>query len=251
MVKTELKDVNVVVECGEPQFAIGSDKIIGYAEIEVCGSCGEPIEKHHKYCSQCGEKVREEVTSSQSSNDDENNGDEKMDIKITYGVNRDGDTIRYDAIPFKENYNERISRFEQSESQRDANKFSIVTYYSNGVSFGESRTFEIEEINDAVIDYLKSVIPHNQMKDDHIVELNDQLDDLVAQEGEFDPYWIKLYKHQTDYTTFQTEDGQVYEIIGQGDKDIDYHHKMIHNVEIEYRGQCPHNMHFWKADILE
>ena len=82
MAKTELKDVNVVVECGEPQYAIGSDKIIGYGEIEVCGTCGEPLEKHHKFCSQCGAKVREEITSSQPSNDDKNDGDGTIEEKI-------------------------------------------------------------------------------------------------------------------------------------------------------------------------
>ena len=77
MVKTELKDVNVVVECGEPQFAIGTDKIIEYDEITVCGSCGAPIEENFKFCSQCGKRVREEITSSQPSN----NGDETMILK--------------------------------------------------------------------------------------------------------------------------------------------------------------------------
>ena len=60
----ELVDVNVVVECGNPQYAIGSDKIIGYEEIEICGECGAIIgDKTHKYCTQCGTKIREVKTS--------------------------------------------------------------------------------------------------------------------------------------------------------------------------------------------
>lgn len=60
----ELVDVNVVVECGNPQYAIGSDKIIGYEELEVCGECGAIIRsKTHKYCTQCGTQVREVKTS--------------------------------------------------------------------------------------------------------------------------------------------------------------------------------------------
>lgn len=62
----ELVDINVVIECGKPQMAIGSDKIIGYDEIEVCGNCGAIIrDKNHKYCTQCGTKVREVKTSQQ------------------------------------------------------------------------------------------------------------------------------------------------------------------------------------------
>ena len=57
----ELVDVNVVVKLGEPQFAIGNDKIIGYDELEVCGECGAIIrDKTHKYCTQCGTQVRVE-----------------------------------------------------------------------------------------------------------------------------------------------------------------------------------------------
>ena len=179
----------------------------------------------------------------------EENGDDEMNVEILYGINYNGDAIKYDKIPFQENFDERIARFEQSDAQRDANKFTIVTYYSNRRSFGDNRTFETE-INDETIKYLRSVIPHNQRKDEHIPELNKQLNNLIAQKGEFDPYWVDLYKHQTDYTTFQ-DNGKVYQIIGKGDKNIDYHHKVIRNVEIEYKGECPHNMHFWKANILE
>lgn len=243
MAKTELKDVNVVVECGEPQFAIGSDKIIGYDEIEICGNCGAPIEEHHKFCHQCGERVREEITSFQSSNNDENDGDEEMKVEIMNG------TRVFDEIPFKENYNERISRFEQSDSQRENGECTIVTYYSNGVSFGTSRNFTMK-ITENNIEYIKSVIPHNQMRDEHIGELQEQLDDLVAQRGEFDPYWTELYKHQTDYTTFQTDDGKVYEVVGSGDDDLDFFHTIKRGRKIEYRGECPNRMHFWRANVL-
>lgn len=60
----KLVDVNVVIECGNPQYAIGSDKIIGYEKVEVCGECGAIIsDKTHKYCTQCGTKIREVKTS--------------------------------------------------------------------------------------------------------------------------------------------------------------------------------------------
>lgn len=63
----ELKDVNVVVEYIKPQYAIGSDKIVGYDEIKVCGNCGKIITNdNHKYCTECGTKIREEVSSSQN-----------------------------------------------------------------------------------------------------------------------------------------------------------------------------------------
>ena len=248
MVKTELKDVNVVVECGEPQFAIGSDKIIGYDEIAVCGSCESSIGDDFKFCSQCGERVREEITSSQSTTDDDN-GDDEMNVEIVYGTNYKGDVIKYDEIPFKEHYGERISRFEQSDVQRENGECTIVTYYAS-TSFGTSRDFTMK-LTKGNVEYIKSVIPHNQVKEGHIDELYEQLDNLIAHKGEFDPYWVDLYRHQTDYTTFQTDDGKVYQVIGRGDKNIDYHHKVIRNVEIEYRGQCPHNLHFWKAIILE
>ena len=66
----ELVDVNVVIECGNPQYAIGSDKIIGYEELEVCGECGAIIRsKTHKYCTQCGTQVREVKTSQPLDND--------------------------------------------------------------------------------------------------------------------------------------------------------------------------------------
>lgn len=221
--KTKIKELEAKIEELEKQLKTDADEI-----VEETTDADEVVE---------ATEVKEE------------NGDDEMNVEILYGINYNGDAIKYDKIPFQENFDERIARFEQSDAQRDANKFTIVTYYSNRRSFGANRTFETE-MNDETIKYLRSVIPHNQMKDEHIPELNEQLDNLIAQKGEFDPYWVDLYKHQTDYTTFQ-DNGKVYQIIGKGDKNIDYHHKVIKNVKIEYRGECPHNMHFWKANILE
>ena len=221
--KTKIKELEVKIEELEKQLKTDADEV-----VEETTDADEVVE---------ATEVKEE------------NGDDEMNVEILYGINYNGDAIKYDKIPFQENFDERIARFEQSDAQRDANKFTIVTYYSNRRSFGDNRTFETE-INDETIKYLRSVIPHNQRKDEHIPELNKQLNNLIAQKGEFDPYWVDLYKHQTDYTTFQ-DNGKVYQIIGKGDKNIDYHHKVIRNVEIEYKGECPHNMHFWKANILE
>lgn len=129
MVKNELKDVNVVVELGEPQFAIGSDKIIGYDEIVVCGSCGEPIEAHHKFCSQCGAKVREEVNSSQSNNSDVVSlpTEAKQSIYTVVGIKyhsanaKVGDIVRFKVVKgtttlFNEN-NESLGVLPQSDKK--------------------------------------------------------------------------------------------------------------------------------------
>ena len=152
-------------------------------------------------------------------------------------------------IKFQNNLEERISRFEQNDEQRKDKKCTVITYYSNGVSYGAEKAYEME-INDNNVKYINSVLAHNQKIPEHIIELEEQLEDLINQEGEFNQYWADLYKHQTDYTTFVTEDNKVFEIIGRGDFDIDYHHKVIHNVDIEYKGEMPRRMHFWKANIL-
>lgn len=68
-----------------PQYAINSDKIIGYDEeiVEKCLSCGNTVTEGQNYCTQCGAKlIREEVSSSQN-----NEGGDDMVILPTLTKN--------------------------------------------------------------------------------------------------------------------------------------------------------------------
>ena len=82
-------------------------------------------------------------------------------------------------IKFNDHYDERISRFEQSDIQKEDNTCNIVLYYSNGVSFGSERVIKDVKLSNNNVEYIKSIIPHNQEKGEKVIELEMALETIL------------------------------------------------------------------------
>lgn len=82
------------------------------------------------------------------------------------------------VIDFKDHYEERISRFEQSDIQKENNICDIVLYYASN-TWGSERTIKDVKLSDNVVEYLKSVIPHNQCMGEHVIELEMALETML------------------------------------------------------------------------
>lgn len=172
----ELIDVNVVIECGNPQYAIGSDKIIGYEEVEVCGECGAIIKsKTHKYCTQCGTKIREEVSSSQ--NDFKDLNDENGDnMKWTM---LDEDTIEEMSLEeFEKLGTIAITQKEEEEFEFENEYQVLMKLLDLGFDFTKTNIFK--EVKDEW--FKTSVNEAEYLFDDLLTELVTNCDEIIFEE---------------------------------------------------------------------